>query len=433
MGTHTYQEVLTALYKSRKHWQDNAVLARKGEEISTIASYCALCQLFGCDSDACRNECPLQDSPNEKRKACANEYWSVGEAKKNGRDLTAPIAAMLARIDKEIVKWKKNAPKKVSEKTPKSAHRKGELFDGFCTGYTQSKIPANHHLEFAGELKKDEDDTFFLNHGTVWYGKGYVGHEKLIAVPDKTKSKPKEPRVTVTYWGRRKPGEKKSKKSSYHFCGLPDVDRIIRETGLLKDGGAWVVRVKSGRIFAARSWHRGHAIWIWRTSLGDGGYPTDLPSGLYGCFESIKDAGYILTILNALRTLPPVEPEFHVGDLVWWDGDRVTIEDVGDTLLGVRMPNGRYESPSKGAVRHLTPAEWVNTVTTPDGKEIRARLYWTGDGNIRIVYEGGDWNTITSKWLIETIKSAGNVIMPCMMAVDRYGAGGYNWPRPEES
>jgi hypothetical protein len=92
-------------------------------------------------------------------------------------------------------------------------------------------------------------------------------------------------------------------------------------------------------------------------------------------------------------------------------------------------------------IRHLTPAEWVNTVTDKDGNEIRARLYYDKYGDIRVVCNNGSISWVgkvgagthppAAAFQLATFAKQ-YTIMPFSQARDRYTDKPGNWPAPEE-
>lgn len=146
------------------------------------------------------------------------------------------------------------------------------------------------------------------------------------------------------------------------------------------------------------------------------------------------------------------EPEFHVGDLVWWDGkEHIGADIIGDAPqivileeirggnispanhnYAIKTLSGKTYYVNIHAIRHLTPAEWVNTVTGKDGKEYRARLYYEKDGCIMIADGDERWSDEGEPCgFNNAILVANCIIKPYAQTVRDHGSDPENWPAPE--
>jgi len=113
--------------------------------------------------------------------------------------------------------------------------------------------------------------------------------------------------------------------------------------------------------------------------------------------------------------------------------DSRCLSDIRDFTGHYRREDAMTKQISGKEIRHLTPAEWVNTVKGADGKEYRARLYETKHGEIRAVYSdsAGDWDLISSPWLMAILRANNNVIKPYAQTVRDHGNDPKYWPAPE--
>lgn len=152
-----------------------------------------------------------------------------------------------------------------------------------------------------------------------------------------------------------------------------------------------------------------------------------------------------------LRIVPD-EPEYHAGDLVWWDGtDGIgnIIEEQPRTAILISMANDRWDfmlagdlgwrwGINKAAIRHLTDEEWTVAIDV-DGEPKRVRFYeYTNTGHMiyvdttsticrRSAYSYGD---IPCDVLARSIIRAHYPVMSWSMVKRLYGDIN-NVPRPE--
>ncbi len=143
------------------------------------------------------------------------------------------------------------------------------------------------------------------------------------------------------------------------------------------------------------------------------------------------------------------EKEFHVGDLVWWDGtDGIDPDEAGEVLeeeprfttlkeannqddeeWDFMLADGTAWVIKAAAIRHLTPAEW--TVTLPDGE--RVRFYEDESGRICYTTRERGYNRVAT---YRKDRPGGMMIlanapvMPWSMVKRLYGSIN-NVPRPK--
>jgi len=187
------------------------------------------------------------------------------------------------------------------EAKEKSAHKKGERFEGIVGPADIINFPAHHHFEYAGEYRityagdwsvQPIVECAFMTEGRPGYQYTAGGpREILLLVPD-------GPLVQVTWW------DNEAVEHSYEFTGPVDWKRLKKEC--FDKEGAEVVRVTAveGDVFLPRKdggilYHPvyiGKYVGIWDCDLIGEGY-----KGKYSGWDDV-------TIVAAIREHNPPKP-----------------------------------------------------------------------------------------------------------------------------
>ena len=156
----------------------------------------------------------------------------------------------------------------------------------------------------------------------------------------------KQPKTKVTVWDRNKVTDSCHRgnwhKSSYSFNGLPDVDRVIRET---LDEGSLAVRIRCDSKFKPIVCHTNSIVFL----INDIDFGVPARDDYHSYHDAEDD-----DIESAITKYLSEQPKYAVGDKVWWDGrvnashkdvkpQEVTVSILHDNgNFGVDLQDGEY-------------------------------------------------------------------------------------------